>query len=220
MLLVVLWSASAGDLQSLKSEFASSLAKATVPVLKKQIDELLAIERKAAETRDYDTALAASSEKKRLKALLDDQEKLSFLATAQSTNSTDKPPLKIVLKPAEAQLDRVRLDTQSGVLTDWAVPEACAIWKLPGLPAGGYEVVLKYESGIEEGGSVKVQEQFFSLSADLQTTLKGPIEHRLGILRIRDGSGIFKISAKSVLKGNLMRLQSVDLLPVNHINDE
>ncbi len=212
--------AGGGEVQALKSEFASNLAKATVPVLKKQIDDLWLIERKAAEARDYDTALAASSEKKRLKALLDDQEKLAFLAAAQNTGTGEKEPAHITLKPTDAQLDHVRFDATAGVLTDWSVAEASATWKLPGLPAGGYEVILKYESGIQEGGSVKVQEKFFTLSADLQTTLKVPIDHRLGILRIRDGDGIFKISAKTVLKGNLMRLLSVDLLPVNQINDE
>jgi hypothetical protein len=89
------------------------------------------------------------------------------------------------------------------------------VWRLPDLPPGGYEVILRYSSGPLEGGSVRVQESFYSLNADLGTTLKGFDDHNVGTLRVRDGAGQLKISAVKVLKDNLMQLQSVELVPAN-----
>jgi hypothetical protein len=191
-----------------------NLIKATTPVMQQQVAALWALEKRAAAARDYDTAIAARSARQKLESELSAQEKLALLLVARQVISSPEVTERIILKPADATLDRVRFDKSAGVLTDWTVGSS-ATWKLPELPPGGYEVVLRYASGALEGGSVVVQEAFFNLTHDLTTTLKGFIEDNIGTLKVRDGSGIFKISAKTVLKGNLMQLQSVELIPAN-----
>lgn len=198
-----------------QARLEADLIKATVPVLRQQIAALTALEKKAVTARDYDSAIAARAERSKLEAEVAAQEKLGLFLAARQGKEAVEAPDRIVFKPADAKLDRVRLDSDAGVLTDWAGPGSSATWKLSGLPPGGYEVVLRYSSGALEGGSVIVQENFFSLTSDLQTTLKGFTDTNIGTLKIRDGDGILKVSARTVLKDNLMQLQSVELIPAN-----
>ncbi len=198
-----------------QARLEADLIKATVPVLRQQVAALTALEKKAVTVRDYDSAIAARTERLKLEAVVTAQEKLSLLLAARQGKEAVEAPERIVFKPAEAKLDRVRLDAAAGVLTDWEGPGSSATWKLSGLPPGGYEVVLRYSSGALEGGSVMVQESFFSLTSDLQTTLKGFTDTNIGTLKIRDGDGSLKVSARTVLKDNLMQLQSVELIPAN-----
>ena len=204
------------DLRPLQSKLETDLINATTPALKQYVTELQALEKKAAAARDYDTAIAVRSESQKIEAQIASQEKLSLLLEARQQPAVDDAQEHIVLKPADAKLERVRYDPKASVLTDWSGAGSSATWQLPSLPAGGYDVVLHYASGPLEGGSVLVQEMFYTLSAELGTTLKGFEEQNLGTLRVRDGTGIFKISAKTVLKSNLMQLQSVELVPTNH----
>ena len=76
-------------------------------------------------------------------------------------------------------------------------------------------MILKCSSGPLEGGTVQIKEAFYSLTGTISTTMKGVEEQNLGTLKIRDGSGTLKITALTVLKSNLMQLQSVELLPAN-----
>ena len=205
-----------GDLKTMQAKLEADLIAATTPTLKQLISELQALEKKAASVRDYDTAIGARQERQKLESQLASQQKIALLVAArQQTGAEDPQQDHIVLKPADARLDRVRYDSAANVLTDWAAPGASAIWQLPNVPPGGYEVVLHYSSGPLEGGTVLVQEAFYSLNGNLETTLKGFGEQNLGTLRIRDGTGIFKIAAKTVLKSNLMQLQTVELIPAN-----
>lgn len=198
-----------------RAQFETELLGSTLPVLKQQVAELAALEKKAAAARDYDAAITIRTEREHIESEISSQAKLLLLLEARQQSITNKAPERILLKPAEAQLSGVRYDPAAGVLTGWTAPGATAIWRLPDLPPGGYEVVLRYSSGPLEGGSVHVQETFYSLSADLGTTLKGFDDHNLGTLRIRDGAGQFKLSAAKVLNDNLMQLQSVELVPAN-----
>lgn len=198
-----------------QAKLEGDLIKVTVPVLRQQAAALAVLEKKAVAARDYATAMKAREERLKVETDIAAQEKVALLLAARQGGDAADAPERIVFKPADATLDRVRYDATAGVLTDWSAVGASVSWKLPGLPAGGYEVVLRYTSGALEGGTVIVQEAFYTLTADLQTTLKGSIEHNLGTLKIRDGSGVFKISAKSMLKSNLMKLESVELIPSN-----
>lgn len=198
-----------------RAQFESELLGSTLPVLKQQVAELAALEKKAAAARDYDAAIAIRTERERIEAEISSQAKLLLLLEARQQSIASKPPERILLKPSEAQLNGVRHDPAAGVLTGWTTAGATAVWRLPDLPPGGYEVILRYSSGPLEGGSVRVQESFYSLNADLGTTLKGFDDHNVGTLRIRDGAGQLRISAVKVLKDNLMQLQSVELVPAN-----
>lgn len=216
----VLVAVAAPGLQALKGEITNRLNEQTLPVLKKQVEDLRTIERKAAELRDYDTAIAAKQQRQKLESIIEDQEK-TLLVAASAGVQTDKPTTRVVLKLSDAKdFVHVRYDKGANILSGWASPGDSATWQLPNLPPGGYEVVLTYESSVQEGGTVMVQEKFFTLSSPLRTTLDAPFEHKLGILRIRDGSGPFKITATQVLRGGLMRLHSVELVSVNHTSDE
>lgn len=204
------------NFKGLQSKLESELINATTPVLSQLVAEMQALEKQAVTARDYDTAIAVRNERRKLEAQLARQQKAALLMTArQQPVNDDSQQDHIVLKAADARLERVRLDSATGLLVDWGSVGASATWQLPNLPPGGYEVVLHYSSGALEGGSVLVQEAFYSLSADLSTTLKGLGEQNLGTLRVRDGSGSLKVVAKAVVKSNLMQLQSVELIPAN-----
>ncbi|MDB6137172.1 MAG: hypothetical protein JWO94_244 [Verrucomicrobiaceae bacterium] len=204
------------DLTSMRARLELALAQGTLPALRDYAGELAALEKRAVTARDYETAAAVRAERLRVTSEAASQEKLALLLeTRRQTDETKATAGKIVLKITDATLDGVSLDQATGVLTGWSAPGANATWKLPDLQPGGYEVILRYASGPLEGGSVIVQEAFYTLSATIGTTLKGFEEQNIGTLKIRDGSGPFKISAKTVLKTNLMQLQGVELLPAN-----
>jgi hypothetical protein len=203
----------------LRKQFEHDSLQAGLPVLRRQVETLRAMELKAAEARDYDTALAARTERMKLSVTLADQEKMELLVEAQSAVAERKETQRIVLNPAEAKLSGVELEAKA--LTLWSGMDASATWKLPDLAPGGYEVILKYECDSAGKDGMMVQEKFFTLSGEWQTsTKKGPVEHRLGILRVRDGGGLFKVVARTDLKGKLLKLQSVELVPVTHSSDD
>jgi len=204
------------DLATLRARLELKLAQNSLPVLREYMSDLSSLEKQAAAARDYETAGAVRKERLRVTVEAASQEKLALLLeTRQPGPEARAAAERIVLKTSDAQLEGVKLDAATGVLTGWSSPGASATWKLPDLPSGGYEVVLRYSSGALEGGSVIVQEAFYTLTSNIGTTLKGFEEQNIGTLKIRDGSGFFKISAKTVLKANLMQLQGVELLPAN-----
>jgi len=207
--------AQTADLTSQRAKMELGLAQGTLPALREYAAALAVLEKQAVAARDYETASAVRTEKLRVTAEAAAQEKLALLLETRQQTDDAKGAGKIVLKIAEAKLEGITLNAATGVLTGWSAPGASATWKLPDLPPGGYEVVLRYSSGPLEGGSVIVQEAFYTLSASIGTTLKGFEDQNIGTLKIRDGSGPLKISAKTVLKNNLMQLQGVELLPAN-----
>lgn len=201
---------SGGRLVAMRSAFEAALAESSVAGLKKHIADLDALEKKARDATDYETALAARKERLRVEGQLAAAEKALLL---QETAATAKPVGKVVLKLEDATLEGVTLDSAKKVLTGWKSPASRAVWTLPGIPPGGYEVVLRYSSGAAEGGTVRVAEAFYTLTIPTRITLNGAEDHFLGTLRIRDGSGTLSISAATVLKTNLMELAAVELLP-------
>lgn len=207
--------AQTADLTSHRAKLELDLAQGTLPALREYAGELAALEKQSVAARDYETAAEVRTERLRVTAEAAAQEKLALLLETRQQTDESRGSGKIVLKITEAKLEGVTLNPATGVLTGWAAPGASATWKLPDLPAGGYEVVLRYSSGPLEGGSVMVQEAFYTLSANIGTTLKGFEDQNIGTLKIRDGSGPLRISAKTVLKNNLMQLQGVELLPAN-----
>jgi len=194
----------------MRSAFEASMAGASIPPLKELISNLEALEKKSAAANDYETAMAARTARLRTQAELAAAEKLLLLLESATGSA---PVGKVVLKLEDAVLEGVTLDPVKQVLTGWQSPASKATWKLPGIPPGGYEVVLRYSSGTAEGGTVRVAEAFYTLTVPARITLNGAEDHFLGTLRIRDGHGPLVISAASVLKNNLMELAEVELLP-------
>ena len=207
--------AQSADLTNLRAKFELNLAQGTLPALREYVGELTTLEKQAASARDYDTATAVRAERQRVNADIVSQEKLALLLQSRQATTGASDAAKIVLKIEDAKLEGVTYDKATDSLTGWSSAGASATWKLPDLSPGGYEVILKCSSGTLEGGTVIVQEAFYTLKSPIATTLKGFEEQNLGTLKIRDGSGFLKITAQTVLKSNLMQLQSVELLPAN-----
>lgn len=200
-------------LARLRADFEAALARASVEPLKLRITELQAAEKRAAAAWDWEQALAAREKRQRAEMDLASAEKLSLLlGTVKELEATRG---KIDLPLTQATLEGVKYDDSRKALTDWRTTSSRAMWTLPDLPPGGYEVVLRYTSSATQGGTVRVQEQFYSLNADTHITLAGPEDHLLGTLRVRTGSGPLVVSASKVSKGGLMDLYGVQLVPVN-----
>jgi hypothetical protein len=189
--------------------FMIALAEASRPILQQQITALEALEKRAAVAKDYEVAIGARDQRRALLAELDQQDKLKLLTSARSQAASSVQ--KISLKLSDAVLDQVTLDGEG--LTGWSAPGASATWKLPSLPPGGYEVLLRYRSGPQEGGKLRIAESFYTLTTGITTTLKDSMNVNVGTLRIQDGSGTLRLSALTVLGGNLMRLEAIELIP-------
>jgi hypothetical protein len=197
------------DFASKRAAFAKSLSTAALPVLKQQLTALLALERSAATARNYDAALATREERRRVEAQVANIEKLQLITTAQEQASQVTASIQLPL--ASATFSGTKLE--AGSIVGWATSGASASWKLPNLPAGGYEVVIHYTSGPTEGGSLLVSEASYTLKAAIGTTLKGSAELNLGTLRVTQGDGSLTLKALSVVGDNLMKLEAVQLIP-------
>lgn len=194
--------------------FQRSILETSLAPLKRHLAELTALEKTRAANRDYAGAIEARDLRKSLETELERLAKeLLLLQTREQSIKASLLPDRIRLPLETANLNGLRRD--GGVLTGWAKSGAMAEWKLGNIPPGGYEVILRYRCSPLEGGSLVVQEARFSLLAEVETTLKGPQEKNLGTLKITDGSGPLKITARSVLKDNLMQLLAVDLVPAS-----
>lgn len=189
--------------------YQTKLSADKLVLLKQQLQQLLALEQKAAKAGDYESAIAAVEAQKKLQQQMRQQEKIQLLASAQ--NHTENLQEIIQLKLEDALLAGPKLE--SGAIIGWKNKNDSATWTLPGLPAGGYEVVLRYQSNATEGGRVLIKEARYSLKADLVTTLQGAEESNIGTLRIQDGDGKLVLSAESILGDNLMRLEALSLIP-------
>lgn len=202
------------NLDQTRIAFQRNVLEASLKPLKTHLSELILLEKSRADARDYTGAIEARDLRKRLELELERLDKeLLLLQTREQSIRASLLPDRISLPLDKAELSGVKRD--GGVLTGWSKPGVSAEWKLEDLPPGGYEVVLRYRCNALEGGSLTVQEARFSLTSDVETTLKGPQERNLGTLKITDGSGTLKISARTVLKDNLMQLLAVHLVPAS-----
>ena len=202
-------------LTNVRLEFERSLIEASLEPLKKQVIELDAIEKQKASARDYEGAIAVRTERRRLEGELERLDKqLLLIQTREQSLRSAALPDRIPLPLEQAVLNGVR--REGGEITGWSQTGTAATWKLPALPPGGYEVVIRYRCGALDGGVLDVREARFHLSSLIETTLKGPQEKNLGTLKITDGSGTISLSASTLLKDNLMDLLGVWLIPAWH----
>lgn len=200
------------EIALLRLGYERSLIAASLAPVKQQITSLAALEKQAATTRDYDAAIIARDERKRLQSELVRLDK--DLLLLQSREQTLKAALladRIKLPLESATLSDLK--REGGAITGWTKAGAAATWKLPALPAGGYEVLLRYRCGAAEGGTLLIKESRFTLTATIETTLKGPEERSAGTLKISEGSGTLTLTAQSLVTNNLMQLLAVELVP-------
>ena len=60
-----------------------------------------------------------------------------------------------------------------------------------------------------------IKESRFTLTTNIETTLKGPEERTAGTLKISDGAGTLTLSAEALVTNNLMQLLAVELVPAS-----
>jgi hypothetical protein len=200
------------DIALLRLSYERELIEASLAPVKEQITALGTLEKQFAAERDYDDAITARDERKRLQnelARLDKE--LLLLQTREQTLKTSLLPDRIKFPLDAATLSDLRLE--GGAITGWSKVGAAATWKLPALPPGGYEVMLRYRCGTAEGGQLLIKEARFTLTTNIETTLKGPEERSAGTLKISDGSGTLTLSAQALVTDNLMQLLAVELVP-------
>ena len=200
------------DIALLRLGYERSLIESSLAPVKQQITTLTGLEKQFADARDYDAAITARDERKRLQNELGRLDKeLLLLQTREQTLKTSLLPDRIKFPLDAATLSDLRLE--GGAITGWSKVGAAATWKLPTLPPGGYEVMLRYRCGTAEGGQLLIKEARFTLTTNIETTLKGPEERSAGTLKISDGSGTLTLSAQALVTDNLMQLLAVELVP-------
>lgn len=199
------------EIATLRTGFERKLIESSLRPLKDQITALTALEKQFADARDYDAAITARDERKRLQNELSRLDKeLLLLQTREQTAKVSVLPERIKLPLEAATLTGVR--RESGAITGWSKVGASATWKLPALPPGGYEVMLRYRCGAAEGGTLLIKEARFTLSASIETTLKGPEERNAGTLKVSEGASTLTLAAQSLVTNNLMQLLGVELV--------
>ena len=202
------------EIALLRLGYERSLIESSLAPVKQQITTLAGLEKQFADARDYDAAITARDERKRLQNELGRLDKeLLLLQSREVSMKAAELGDKISLSIDSAVLKEVK--REGGALTGWARPGASAEWKLPALPPGGYEVVLRYRCGPLEGGSITAKESRFTLTGPVETTLKGPEDRNLGTLKLSEGAKTLTLTASTVFKDNLMQLLGVTLVPAS-----
>jgi hypothetical protein len=204
------------ELAAMRTTFELAILQAGTPALRQHVSELTALEKRCATAHDYKGAIAARNERQAVEREIAriDKEALLLRTRERSLRSAALPE-EIILMPEQAVLSGVEREPGTGALTGWKKAGASATWKLPDLPPGGYEVLIRYSCDALEGGALAISEQIFSLSGTAVTTLKGPAEKNFGTLKITNGSGSLTLTARSVLKTNLMHLHFIKLVPAS-----
>jgi hypothetical protein len=204
------------ELELARLDHQRQILAASLNPLKSTLSGLDELARARARSRDYEGAIAARAERQQIETELERIAKeLLLLETREKALKTALLPDRILLSLSEARLDGVRWDAEKQRLTQWERPGAFAEWNLPGLPPGGYEILLTYQCNPIEGGTLLIAEKTFTLTGEMDTTLRGPEVKNLGTLKLTDGSGALRLTARTIVKSNLMDLIAVELVPAN-----
>jgi len=199
------------DLRSLKAQLRRELLTAALPEQKAQREALLALEKKYASAQDYSGAIKARDERQRIEQEITIMEKeLAALGQRATAVGASRAPERIELNLSEAALSGVRLDAGDKSLTGWNATGASATWKLPNLPAGGYEVSLNHQGS---DASASLKESFYTLTSDLKPAKDKVVTQTLGTLRVRDGAGSLTLTMGPADKCASLRIYSVVLVP-------
>ena len=201
-------------LETERLQFQKAIIESSLTPMKKHLLELTALEKNFASTRNYNAAIHVRDQRRSVEGELERLDKeLLLLKTREQSLKAELLPERITLPLEKASLSGVQFI--NGSLLGWNRPGSSAKWKLPDLPSGGYEVILRYRCGPLDGGVVQVQETKFALKNQIDTTLNGPQEKNLGTLKISDGSGSLTLAAVTLVKDRLMDLLDIYLVPAS-----
>lgn len=199
------------DLSLIKTQLRKDLLQALLPEKKQHREALLALEQKNAAGMDYTGAIRARDERLTLeKEIATIEKEIPVLSSRAIALLGRGAPDRLEMRFSDATLRGVQLDPKDGFISGWDKDQASASWKLPDLPAGGYEVLLRYTA---EQGSVLIKESYYSLKGKLATAKESPLEEKIGTLRIKDGKGILTLSSDSPQQSNSLRVYSLVLVP-------
>jgi hypothetical protein len=207
--------ASPGSLRQLNLQLRRDLLAAMLPEKRLFLQEVTALETRLATAQNFEGAIEARNERLRLGKEIAGLEKEFQALQAQARSLAARQlPDKIEFKMSEAVTTGLPTPPpQDGPLAGWNTAGASASWKLPSLPPGGYEVVLRYTSSGE--GGVVLSEDFYSLTSTFPAAPKEPVEQNLGTLRIREGQGTLTLRANPPEKNGSLRVYSLSLMPAN-----
>jgi hypothetical protein len=199
------------DLRLLKAGFRRSLLAAALPEMKAHREELLALEKKLAAAQDFAGAVKARDERAKLERQIGAfEQEAAILDARPAVENAARLAARIELKLSDAKLTGSRLDGKDGAIVGWDQPNASATWQLPGLPPGGYEVLLRCTG---HAGEVIIKEAFYSLTTSCKATTETSLEQNLGVLRIRAGTGSLTLGVAQPEKCSEWRVYSVVLVP-------
>ena len=202
----------AQELAARRLNFERAWIVATLQPVKRHVSELSVLEKKLAAASDYNGAIRAREERLKLQHEIERLDKeLLLLQSREVSMKAAELGDKIMLSIDSAVLKDVR--REAGAITGWTRPGASAEWKLPALPPGGYDLVLRYRCGPLEGGSITAKEARFTLTSPVETTLRGPEDRNLGTLKLSESNTTLTLTATSIFKDNLMQLLGVSLVP-------
>lgn len=203
----------AADLHTLRAVFRHALLTAILPENRAYVARLRELEKELAAAREYTAAIKVRDERLALEqevtAFDHELPGLAIRATGQSALL----PERIVFSPEAATLSGLKLD-KDGALTGWNSPGSSATWKIPGVPAGGYGVILKCESADGGAASFEVRESFYLLHGKVTLPSGQAAEKNLGTLRIRDGGGTLTLAAEDAGAPAQLRVLALELAPV------
>ncbi len=203
------------DLRTLRASFRQELLSAVLPENRAYIGQLKELEGELATARDYRASIKVRDERLALEQdLTAFEQELPGLA-ARAAGRTALLPERILFRPQDATLSGLNLEKE-GALTGWGSPQGgTATWKLPGIPAGGYEVFVTYTCANGGSAAFEVRESFYVLRGKAPAPAPDAMGKNLGTLRIRDGTGTLTLASDSVSQPAQLRVVAVELAPVN-----
>lgn len=202
-----------GDLRTLRAVFRQALLTAILPEKRAYAAQLQGLEKKLAAARDYAAAINVRDERLALEQELTAFEQELPALAIRAAGQTTLLPERIVFRPQDATLVGLKLE-KDGTLSGWGPPQCTATWKLPGIPAGGYEVILKYSCADGSGATFEVRESFYLLHGKVAAPAEKQVEKNLGTLRIREGAGPLTLAADGTGQPAQLRVIALELAPV------
>lgn len=202
------------DLRTLRALFRQGLLTAILPEKRAQAARLQDFEKQFALAHDYANAIKVRDERLALEQEITAFElELPGLA-ARAAGQAALLPERIVFRPQDAALSGLKLE-KDGSLSGWDSPRASVTWKLPGLPAGGYEVIIKYTCTGNTSATIEARESFYVLRGKLTAPEDKLAEKNVGTLRIRDGTGPLTLATDGAGQPAPLRIVALELAPVN-----
>ncbi|HEY2573870.1 MAG TPA: hypothetical protein VGH65_07365 [Verrucomicrobiaceae bacterium] len=202
------------DLRALRAMFRQGLLTAILPEKRAQVSRLEELEKEFSAARDYANAVKVRDERLAMEQEVTALELELPGLTARAAGQSALLPERIVFRAQDAALAGLKLE-KDGAISGWDTSHGTATWKLPGLPAGGYEVIIKYTCAGGTSVALETRESFYVLRGKLTAPEEKPAEKNLGTLRIREGGGPLTLATDGTDQPAALRIVALELAPVN-----